>query len=152
MGELINLNPKVALVDADFPAAITRDSEYLAADAAHTAATDPHPFYLTQVEGDERYPQYKKVFFLTGTTQGSNTNTVHGLDYTKILSFSGIVKVDISNSVGFIPLIAPGGLIGFPGYSYSLYLDAGNIFCRLHPTDSANILSRQITANILYSL
>ncbi len=55
MGELMNLNPKVPIADADIPALIARDSETAAAIAAHTGAVDPHPVYLTQAEGDGRY-------------------------------------------------------------------------------------------------
>ena len=43
------------ITDADIPGAIARDSEYIAADNAHTNAADPHPVYLTQAEGDGRY-------------------------------------------------------------------------------------------------
>jgi hypothetical protein len=43
------------LTDADIPAAIARDSEVTSAIAAHAAASDPHPVYLTQTEGDARY-------------------------------------------------------------------------------------------------
>ncbi len=45
------------ITDADIPALIARDAEYVAADAAHVAAVDPHPIYLTQAEGDGRYRQ-----------------------------------------------------------------------------------------------
>ncbi|MEK0196016.1 hypothetical protein, partial [Microcoleus anatoxicus] len=44
-----------ALTDADIPAAIARDAEVTAVVAAHVAAVDPHPVYLTQAEGDGRY-------------------------------------------------------------------------------------------------
>lgn len=75
--------------DADCPASLTRDSEMVAADAvvtaafvaadavvvsgasaalaAHVAAVDPHPVYLTQTEGDARYP------LLSNTLNGSAT-------------------------------------------------------------------------------
>ena len=55
MGKLTNLNPSVALTDADIPAPIARDAEFAAADAAHVSALDPHSQYLTQTEGDGRY-------------------------------------------------------------------------------------------------
>ncbi|MEG4013110.1 MULTISPECIES: hypothetical protein [unclassified Microcoleus] len=56
---LLNLKPAVStpLTDADIPAAIARDAEVTGAIAAHAAATDPHPAYLTQPEGDSRYLQ-----------------------------------------------------------------------------------------------
>jgi hypothetical protein len=50
MGELIDLNSR-AITDADIPAAIARDQEYLLADAAHANATDPHAQYLNQTRG-----------------------------------------------------------------------------------------------------
>ena len=99
----------------------------------------------------EPVPVSKKIVFDTGAAQGSTTHKIHGLDVSKILSFSAVIKLDISNSLGFIPLIPPGGLIGFAGYWYHVWLDIHYIFCRLHPTDSANILSKQIAVNILYS-
>jgi len=50
VGELINLNPPKTLTDADIPALIARDTETAAAIAAHAAAADPHPAYLTQAK------------------------------------------------------------------------------------------------------
>ncbi|MEG4807926.1 hypothetical protein QUA82_09875 [Microcoleus sp. F8-D3] len=44
-----------AIADADIPSSIARDNEVTAAMTAHTVATDPHPTYLTQSEGDARY-------------------------------------------------------------------------------------------------
>lgn len=49
MGELINLNTKVPITDADIPAAIARDTETTAAITAHTAAADPHPSLWTRI-------------------------------------------------------------------------------------------------------
>jgi len=46
MGELINLNKPAPIADADLPATIARDAEYIAADAAHIAETNPHSQYL----------------------------------------------------------------------------------------------------------
>lgn len=57
MGKLTNLNPPAAIADADLPASITRDTEYLAGDTAHAQAADPHPQYLSLAEGDARYRQ-----------------------------------------------------------------------------------------------
>lgn len=42
---------------ATLPPELAWDSEVVAAVNAHLAATDPHPSYLTQVEGDGRYRQ-----------------------------------------------------------------------------------------------
>lgn len=56
---LLNLKSATStpLTDADIPASIARDAEVTAAVAAHAEATDPHPIYLTQPEGDSRYRQ-----------------------------------------------------------------------------------------------
>ena len=45
MGELINLNPKVALTDADIPDLIARDTETAAAVSAHVTALHPSAIY-----------------------------------------------------------------------------------------------------------
>lgn len=55
MGDLIDLNSQIP--DSRIPVGIARDTETAAAIGAHIAAVDPHPTYLTQVEGDERYRQ-----------------------------------------------------------------------------------------------
>ncbi len=55
MGGLIDLNSQIP--DTRIPAGIARDTETTAAINAHIAATDPHPVYLTQAEGDTRYRQ-----------------------------------------------------------------------------------------------
>ncbi|MEG4458273.1 hypothetical protein [Microcoleus sp. N9_A1] len=140
MGKLTNLNPAAPIADTDIPAAIARDTEVTAAVAAHTAAADPHAQYL----------RFKKIEFTTGSAQGSVTTTTHGLTQSKIAAFSAMIRIDLSNSAGFVPLIAPGGLAGIPGYNYSVNLDAGNIFCRLAAGDSANILNRPIVVTIFY--
>lgn len=43
MGRLTNLNPTAPIADADLPASIARDAEFIAADTAHATAVDPHP-------------------------------------------------------------------------------------------------------------
>jgi hypothetical protein len=55
MAKLTNLNPPATLTDSDIPAAIARDAELTAAQAAHINATDPHLQYATQARGDARY-------------------------------------------------------------------------------------------------
>lgn len=54
-----------AIADSDIPAAIARDTELITALAAHTNATDPHPAYLTQGEGDAKYRLNSTAFFNT---------------------------------------------------------------------------------------
>jgi len=88
MGKLTNLNPPAPIADSDIPTAIARDAEYIAADKAHVDAVDPHPQYLTQLEGDAIYLRgrtlvqtinppvigpgelYKVYYILTGTKPG----------------------------------------------------------------------------------
>ena len=54
MGRLTNLNPSKALTEADMPSEVATETEVIEAINAHLAATDPHPVYLTQTEGDAR--------------------------------------------------------------------------------------------------
>ena len=62
MGKLTNLNPPLPIADADLPASIARDAEYIAADAAHVNATDPHLQYPTQARADARYLRFFNFF------------------------------------------------------------------------------------------
>ena len=54
MGILSNLN---GITEPQIPASIARDAEVISAIASHTSAIDPHPIYLTQVQGDRLYRQ-----------------------------------------------------------------------------------------------
>jgi hypothetical protein len=60
MGRLTNLNPAAPIADADLPASIARDAEFMAADAAHANAHDPHSQYLNFLRGDARY-EYRAI-------------------------------------------------------------------------------------------
>lgn len=55
LGRRSNVLGSYALLDADIPSTLARGTEVTAAISAHTAASDPHPGYLTQTEGDARY-------------------------------------------------------------------------------------------------
>lgn len=48
--------------EAQIPAPIARDAEYIAADTAHVNATDPHLQYPTQARGDARYVRHLNFF------------------------------------------------------------------------------------------
>ena len=63
MGRLTNLNPAAPIADADLPASIARDAEFIAADTAHVNATDPHLQYPTQARGDARYVRKYSQYF-----------------------------------------------------------------------------------------
>ena len=54
MGTLSNMN---GITEPQIPSEIARDTEVASAIATHASATDPHPIYLTQTEGDNRYRQ-----------------------------------------------------------------------------------------------
>ncbi|MDF0553881.1 hypothetical protein [Kamptonema sp. UHCC 0994] len=82
--------------------------------------------------------------FNSGATQGSVTNTTHGLDTDKILSYEAMLMTGINGSLGFSSIVKPGGVFGSPGYTFLVYIDATKIFCRLHSTDSGLILNKAI--------
>jgi hypothetical protein len=80
-----------SLIDSDIPASIARDSEvtgaiatatssitaaYIAADAAHVAASDPHPQYLTAAEGNAAYQPLAPVLSRLYTGTGSPESVV----------------------------------------------------------------------------
>lgn len=72
------------LLDADIPASIARDSEVSTAISSaittHEAASNPHPTYLTQAEGDAAYQPLAAVLSMlhtgTGSPEGVLTATV----------------------------------------------------------------------------
>jgi hypothetical protein len=55
MGRNLDFNPDKVLTLEDLPSGAATDAEFIAADAAHLAAIDPHLQYATQARGDERY-------------------------------------------------------------------------------------------------
>lgn len=70
------------LIDSDIPSGVARDTEvaaadlvviagYQAADAAHVAAGDPHPQYLTAAEGNAAYQPLAAVLSMLHTGTGS---------------------------------------------------------------------------------
>lgn len=107
---ITNLSPIIPASEID--PAVATDAEYLAGDAAHANATDPHLQYPTQIRGDARYlgndqGLVLKIRRFTGTTDATagTANFLHGLTPAKILSLTGVI-----------------GLDGFPpGYTSALY-------------------------------
>lgn len=95
MGKLTNLNPPKAIADADIPPEIARDTETEEAVIGHVAAPDPHPIYLSEVEGDARYSKIKSKIF-DGTTLTNRTgfaSVTHGLDSAKVAGFTCIIEL-----------------------------------------------------------
>jgi len=112
MGKLTNLNPAAPIGDADLPALITRDSEYIAADKAHVDEANPHP----------AYPKSKVISFTTTSTSTQGFGIPHGLPFSKITGFTAVVETSPTGS-----LIQPNtGTNG--GYAYTLSVDANNIY------------------------
>ena len=146
MGELIDLNPPKPIADEDLPPGVARDAETIAAINAHLAATDPHLQYATQAGADARYGLVRKIIFTgtTATTQGANSSITHGLVYSKILAFSGLV--DHGNGV-----VTPGHILT-PGYEFVLSGNSTGIFVGNVAGNSGNILSKPFRLVIDYSI
>lgn len=95
------------ITESQIPPPVARDAEYIAADAAHVAATDPHPGYLTQAEGDARYRQNSVAYFVTaplptanvaGNSIGFGWNSVQsGQGIAEIINYSGLGGGDAFN-------------------------------------------------------
>jgi len=159
-----------AIADADIPAAIARDAEFAAADAAHAAAIDPHPQYLTQTEGDGRYRQSSvaianadippeiardaevvaalggcKILKLTGTTnsvQGNLTVAPHGLVGDNICGF--FCKIFHLQNWG-----VPSNYTRSPGYYFEVYQDDTR-FVIVPSSDSSQIVARPFSIVVFY--
>ena len=143
----------VALTDADIPAAIARDTETTAAINAHVVATDPHPIYLTQAEGDALYAkQFTRAIF-TGncpSTTNGTTSIAHGLTASRIKSFTAFALI-YPGTISEIR-IQPGGAVApFLGtnFFYSVDISPANINIRTS-TNSNNVLGTQVTITIDY--
>jgi hypothetical protein len=79
LGTRSNVTGSFALVDADIPPTIARDTEITAAIAAHVAALDPHTQYLTAAEGNAAYQPLSaalaQIYRGTGSPEGVVTAT-----------------------------------------------------------------------------
>lgn len=148
MAELINLNTTLALTDSDIPAAIARDTEFQVADAAHIAAADPHPIYLTPAEGDARYTSGILVKILTGTTpsiQNSVSQIAHGLTATKIV---GMVAKVTSGTFS----VGPGYLSGAAGFQFDVVHDGTYVMITTSASNSGSILNKPVKVVVFYIL
>jgi hypothetical protein len=81
---LKNLNPSKPITATDLPPENAMDAEYIAADAAHVNATDPHLQYATQARGDERYFRGRTLTYLLDPPAVGA-----GAEYRVFLSFPG---------------------------------------------------------------
>lgn len=149
MGELINLNAKVPLTDADIPSLIARDAETAAVVAAHAAATDPHPIYLTPTEADRAYPKFSRAI-ITGNCPSSQNGMIlipHGLTASKIRAFSAFVTA-YGGTVSEIR-IQPGGAVApwiGTAFYYSVDVGPANVSVRTSTTaNSAAIFGLPVT-------
>jgi hypothetical protein len=91
MGRLTNLNPPTPIADADLPASIARDAEFIAADLAHVNAVDPHLQYPTQARGDARYVRKFSQYFRAApsVSQPLSQNTVTKVTFNTVTSNIG---------------------------------------------------------------
>lgn len=102
--------------DSDIPASIARDTEVAAGDAAvtsafqaadttvannaasalsaHVAASDPHPVYLTQTEGDARYVQLANV--LNGSATYDPPSLADGAEASTTVTVTGAALGDFA--------------------------------------------------------
>lgn len=143
------IRAKRLITDADIPAEIARDTETTAAIATHAALADPHPVYLTQAEGDARYLPllFKEITFKSGSTEGSLVSMAHGLDASKIMGFSALLRTSVQ---GLTMLIPPGVLSSPAGCYYDVYLGTDFTWIRNHPTNSENALFKPVTVSFFY--
>lgn len=86
------------IVDGDLPASIARDVEVTsaisAAITAHEGASDPHPGYLTQTEGDARYLLQSNV--LGGSATYDPPNLADGTAANTTVTVSGAALGDFA--------------------------------------------------------
>lgn len=82
------------LTDGDVPAGIARDTEVASAIATHEAAPDPHPQYLTQIEGDARYRELSDAVTYAEIT---GKPAVFGLLYTGTGSPESVVTAGVGS-------------------------------------------------------
>jgi len=131
---LKNLNPSKPITAADLPPENAMDAEYIAADVAHSTATDPHP----------QYGGIKKIVFTgtTAATQGTNSGITHGLSLSKILALNGLV----THSAG---VVCPAHILS-AGYEFTLSANGTGIFVGNVGGNSANILSKPFTVVVDY--
>lgn len=139
MGRLTDLNPKNPIMDADVPAAIARDTEVVAAIAAHEANANLHGIY------------YKILNFTAGppSTDGSVVSVAHGISSAKILGFS--VAIEVSASTGF--WVGPNYFLSgnlLTQNRFLAYLSNGFLYVENYPGDCANIVNKRGRAVIWY--
>jgi len=79
------------LTESDIPPPITRDVEYIAADAAHVNEVDPHLQYPTQQRGDARYNRKYGQYFKAApsVSQALGQGVVTKINFDTIISNIG---------------------------------------------------------------
>lgn len=90
-----------------------------------------------------------KMKVLTGTTadtEGGAITIAHGLDVTKVISFSATV---INGTTEAIAMDSTPAIIG-AGYLFNCFLNATNAIVDLSDSDSENILSKTVLITIWY--
>lgn len=87
----------------------------------------------------------KKLTGTTGGTEGSTVTVYHGLNYTKILGVHVLINVPGESAPSLIP---PNSIFAESQYAVSITDEL--VAVTLHPTASANILSKSFTALVIY--
>jgi len=143
MGELIDLNPKKPLADADIPDFIARDTETAAAVAAHAMAGDPHPIYLTQAEGDALYRSVTGSVgvFTTTATGYSPCLYIQEGSYTTIPAYWNFQMMQDRSIALFY------GVTGVTAASQKLSISTNNIFTAAPPSVAYGSISIGGTKN-----
>lgn len=109
MGREINFAADKPLTEGEIPSAIARDTEFQTADAAHLAASDPHPQYTTTAEGDARYRQKDTQVFTTNIKSvGISTGAITTTDNTQANRCGSEVQAANASSAAYLSLHRPG--------------------------------------------
>lgn len=85
----------------------------------------------------------KIVTGITNSAEGGVTQVAHGLDITKIVGFTVIVRAAAS-------VIVPPNYTFYVGYEYNTYIGTSLVDVDNHATNSENILSKSFSVMIWY--
>ena len=98
---------------------------------------------FTKLGNDAPAIKVKKLIGTTSDVEGGFTSVIHGLNFAKILSVSVLVNFD--GTQYFPPNLGPGGESLF-----TYYIDINQVVILNSPTNSDNILSKQVKILVTY--
>jgi hypothetical protein len=112
------------VTEQSIPPEIARDSEFIAADAAHVKATDPHLQYATQSRGDARYRQKDTQIFTSSVKSvGISTGPIASVDNSATNRCGHEVQGASSSSAAYMSFHRPGS------WGIHFGLDTNNQLC-----------------------